>query len=100
MPDSLSETVATARGCLTAMRAGSDPVDAQAEFVACGEDWLSALCDDNDRLRALLREYGRHQHGCSAEFNGQAGMVQPRPPYPCRCGWDEAEKTLEGRARS
>ena len=60
---------------------------------------LAALCDDNDDLRALLREYGRHAEGCSAEFNEPSG-VPVKPPghqYRCRCGWDEARKELEGK---
>ena len=34
-------------------------------------------------LRALLREYGRHQEGCSAVYSVPGGAQ-----YRCRCGWD------------
>jgi hypothetical protein len=126
MPDSLSATV---RASLAKMAAPEHDVDVEAEFVAFAEQWLAALCDDNDRLRAqlsaiaeegtaelnaavdlrqklaqaraLLREYGRHQPGCSAEFNEPSG-VPVKPPghqYRCRCGWDEAEKTLGAEGR-
>ena len=30
-------------------------------------------------LEGLLREYGRHNLGCSGEF----------PQHKCKCGWDE-----------
>ena len=43
-------------------------------------------------LRALLREYGRHQEGCSAVYSVPGGAQ-----YRCRCGWDEARKELEGK---
>ena len=98
MPDRLSELIATVRASLVKMAAPEHDVDVEAEFVAFAEQWLAALCDDNDDLRALLREYGRHQEGCSAQFNEPIGTAPIiRPPYRCRCGWDEAEKTLEGK---
>ena len=53
---------------------------------------LAARCDDNDDLRALRREYGRHQEGCSAVYSVPGGAQ-----YRCRCGWDEARKELEGK---
>lgn len=38
-----------------------------------------------EKLRELLREYGRHSEGCNAAFGS----------YPCKCGWSDFEK--EGR---
>jgi hypothetical protein len=66
---------------------------------------LAALCDDNDDLRALLREHGRHAEGCDAVLNdGIAAFAEMRgiprsecATYRCRCGWDVAEKGLEGK---
>jgi len=92
MPDRLSELIATVRASLVKMAAPEHDVDVEAEFVAFAEQWLAALCDDNDDLRALLREYGRHQEGCSAVYSVPGGAQ-----YRCRCGWDEAEKGLEGK---
>ena len=105
MPDRLSDLIATVRASLVKMAAPEHDVDVEAEFVAFAEQWLAALCDDNDDLRALLREYGRHAEGCSAQFNEPSG-VPVKPPghqYRCRCGWDEAKTALgatgPGRAR-
>jgi len=127
MPDSLSETVRAAlakatpgpwltpdgwcghadRGVWSAeygtLLARVEPAlpaieqDGNWVLVVNAPDWLAALCDDTDRLRALLREYGRHAEGCSAALNdSELTTHAPARAYRCRCGWDEAEKTLEG----
>jgi hypothetical protein len=73
---------------------------ADAALIAHAPDWLASLCDDNDRLLALLREYGRHQEGCSAVFNEPPYALASKPGthFRCRCGWDEVQKKLEGKA--
>lgn len=54
---------------------------------------VAALVRDVARLRADLREYGRHAEGCSAAFNRE--VPDPNEPpgleYPCKCGWDEVK---------
>ena len=35
-------------------------------------------------LEGLLREYGRHNLGCSGEF----------PQHKCKCGWDDISDAL------
>lgn len=60
---------------------------------------LRALEKENDKLRErikrfkeILTEYGRHQEGCSAQFNTSHSK------YRCKCGWDrERKKALEGK---
>ena len=43
------------------------------------------------RLKEILTEYGRHQEGCSAQFNTSHSK------YRCRCGWDrERKQALKG----
>ena len=91
MPDRLSERAELINGvdygaCLLC---GAEP--------GCDIDCpLCRVISRLDRLRALLREYGRHQPGCSAEFNALPEMAG-KTPYRCRCGWDEARKELEGK---
>ena len=49
-----------------------------------------------DQLAADLREYGRHQEGCSAAFN-EPPYALPNAPgqhFRCKCGWDEATLAL------
>jgi len=92
MPDGLSEL--TARLRFHGDEDGPTIVDTMAEAA-----------DAIDRLRALLREYGRHAEGCDAVLNdGIAAFAEMRgiprsecATYRCRCGWDEAEKGLEGK---
>jgi len=87
MPDRLSERAELINGvdygaCLLC---GAEP--------GCDIDCpLCRVISRLDRLRALLREYGRHQEGCSAVYSVPGGAQ-----YRCRCGWDVAEKTLEGK---
>ena len=85
--------------------AGKHPVVADLEhnvLFALG-DWIDDHNVLSSRLEAaekcikelggLLREYGRHNPGCSGEF----------PQYKCKCGWDDIsaalqpEKPLEGK---
>jgi hypothetical protein len=49
------------------------------------EDTLPALVAEVDVLRQLLRDYGRHNEGCSAAHG---------PQYRCRCGWREVAPGL------
>ncbi len=39
-------------------------------------------------LRETLREYGRHDPGCSAEID--------EAKYRCRCGWTRERKRIFG----
>jgi hypothetical protein len=41
-----------------------------------------AMWKENERLRQLLAEYGRHAEGCSAAHGAR---------YRCRCGWRDME---------
>lgn len=46
-------------------------------------DTKQELADDNQRLRALLKKYGRHALDCD----------RPRKP-DCSCGWDAISDDL------
>ena len=42
--------------------------------------------EEIERLRQIIREYARHNEGCSAAHGDQ---------YRCRCGWREIEGEFE-----
>ena len=94
-PGTFDEPAAYDAVCVIDRRLDGEPdpqARADANLIAHAPSWLAALCDNTDRLRALLREYGRHQEGCSAGYSVPGGAQ-----YRCRCGWDEARKELEGK---
>lgn len=41
-----------------------------------------------EKLKASLREYGRHRPGCGYNYPGYEGP-------DCKCGWGEVQKQLE-----
>jgi len=47
-----------------------------------------AICQGIEDLRETLREYGRHDPGCSAEID--------ETKYRCRCGWKRERERIFG----
>lgn len=48
------------------------------------------VCLENQKLKELLIEYGRHSPDCPARYN------TTKRKNPCRCGWDREKKILKG----
>jgi len=55
-------------------------------FAADVCDGLEVLINKWESLREALKEYGRHDPGCSAEIS--------EVKYRCRCGWKRAREQL------
>lgn len=52
---------------------------------------IGNACERIQKLKEILTEYGRHQGGCSAQYNTSHSK------YRCRCGWDrEKKQALKG----
>lgn len=64
----------------------ADEVNKRRELIKRWRAEVQApLRVDNDRLRAALRKYGRHDGPCLAGFDGELGRR-----HPCSCGLDAA----------
>lgn len=46
--------------------------------------------EERRALRVMLREYGRHQHGCLQEISAE---------YLCECGWSDVRTVMQGDAK-
>lgn len=64
--------------------------DTEVEIHACYHkdtyDHIQEQAERMKELEELLVEYGRHQPGCSAQYDDKK--------YPCRCGWDRERVIL------